>query len=105
MTTLRDAVIEHMGMDVDDTAETLRDVAHPGADAGFPGFCYYTATGEFYNAHKGLIWDALAEDAEAFGYDSPADLVASFRTKAHDGAQFENLLAWYALERVAGEVE
>ena len=100
--SLRDAVIDQLGENEEEAAETLRDVASHGADAGFPGFTYYSDTGNFYSAHKALIWEALAEDAEDFGYDSVTDFVASFNTKAHDATQFENLLAWYALERVAG---
>ena len=100
--SLRDAVMNQLGENDEEAAETLRDVASHGADAGFPGFTYYSETGSFYSAHKALIWEALAEDAEDFGFKSVTDFVASFNTKAHDAAQFENLLAWYALERVAG---
>jgi hypothetical protein len=81
----------------------LRDVAEHGADAGFPGFTYYTDTVKFYNRHEGAIWELLREDADALGYDNVPALIASFNSahQAEDPTTFKNLLTWYALETVA----
>lgn len=84
-------------------AEQLSDVASHGADAGFPGFTYYTDTVKFYNRHEDAIWELLRDDAQNLGYDNVPALIASFNraNNADDVTGFKNLLAWYALKTVA----
>jgi hypothetical protein len=83
-----------------------REVAEHGADAGWPGFIYTTECCRFYQRHKEAIWTCLSEDAQEYGCSVP-ELIAQFRRKdmAEDVHQFENLLAWYALEKVCQEEE
>ena len=103
-TQLTDAVRLQMGLDdADEFADTMREVAKHGAESGFPGFVYYVDTSKFYDEHHGLIWDALADDCEELGSQSPLAMLASLSGHEHawDDHQFKNLLAWYALEYVA----
>lgn len=83
--------------------DQLADVATYGADAGYPGFSYYTDTVKFYNRHEEAIWQLLEQDADDFGFDSVPAYIASFNraSDAVDITQFKNLLTWYALEHVA----
>lgn len=82
-------------------ADQIKDVAEHGADAGWPGFTYYSDTCAFYEAHKEAIWDMLSNDADDQGTSIMA-LIASFGGARDVGSadQLENLLAWYALENV-----
>jgi hypothetical protein len=109
-TDLTIAVIQQMGYDPksppDELFSTMADIENYGAAAGFHGFIYYHETSAFYDANEAAIWDALDEDADAFG-ESTLQFIAGFRD-AHQIthiASFKNLLAWYALERAASEAE
>ena len=85
--------------------DTLRVVTELGASGGFAGFTYYRDTGKFYAENAKAIWDLLNDDAEDMGV-SPIQLVANF-TESHsvtDQTTLENLLVWYALERVASVI-
>lgn len=108
-TDLTNAVIAQLGLKDrwgvtgDDHESTMRDVARGGADAGFHGFIYYHETCAFYDANAELIWEALCDDAEAFG-QTPMQIIAGFKSYINDDTSFKNVLAWYALERAADEV-
>ena len=87
--------------------ETIQDLAEYGAQAGFPGLTYYKDTSELYERFADEIWDALTEDAEAFGHSGPIEFVATFRgteSGIHSHTQFVNLLVWYMAERTAREI-
>jgi len=91
------AIREHSGMGDDE----IREAGEHGADTGWPGFTYTGDAAEFTRDNAELVYDLLAEDAEEFGYESIPAFVATF-TRADmadtkDG--YDNLLAWYALER------
>ena len=105
--TLYDAVKRQLGIKGDELKETLQDVASHGADAGFHGFIYYTETAKFYDKYEDLIWEALETDTEDMGEKTPLAFIASFTGAKNvtNPATFKNLLAWYALERVAREQE
>lgn len=82
--------------------EQREDLASHGADAGWPGLCYYNETCALYDKHEDEIWEALEEDASEMGLSHPLALVASFggSQNVHNDAQFKNLLVWYMAERV-----
>lgn len=83
----------------------LADIVNHGIEGGFPGLTYYSETIELYKQFEEEIWDMLEEDAESEG-KSALELIASFGGAKNvcSGAQFENLLVWYAAERVAHEL-
>lgn len=93
------AVREHSGMEL----SSIREAGEHGADAGWPGFTYYTDTTAFVAKHREAIMVAVAEDAEDFGMTTPA-FIASWRCAENGGMDdpvgFDNGLAWYALEAV-----
>jgi len=97
MTRLLAAIREHSGMDDDQ----IREAGEHGADAGWPGFTYTNEAAGFTRDNAELVYELLGEDAEEFGYDSIPAFVATFAradmADSRDG--YDNLLAWYALER------
>jgi hypothetical protein len=110
MSDLKHAVAAQMGYDEDDEEfrETMSDVARGGADAGWSGFTYTTDCVAFFREHEDAIMDLVAQDADDYGYKDVATFMATFNRadmldSGPDG--MANLLAWYALEHVAREVE
>lgn len=93
------------GRDDPEAQSTMRDLARHGAEGGFPGLTYYSDTSKLYDAHEDEIWEALSNDAEEMGSDSPLSLIASFggASNVYNDSQFRNLLVWYMAERVARE--
>lgn len=87
------------------TEGELPDIASHGADSGWGGFTYTSDCVAFFNRHSDAIWAALYDDAQDMG-EPILTMVAGFgradMADTYDG--FLNLLAWYALERVAREV-
>ena len=87
-------------------ADQLADLARYGADTGWPGLTYTADCVELYDRYAHEIRDALNEDAEAFGYDNPEALVATFARSdmlwSDDGRK--NVLIWYMAERTAREI-
>ena len=78
-----------------------KDIAGHGCSAGFPGLTYYTDTAKLYGKFKDDIFSMLDEDAEDQGVTIP-ELIASFNgADVWDCGTFENLLVWYAAERIA----
>jgi hypothetical protein len=99
---LRKAIKDHSGLD----DEQIRDAGSHGADAGWAGFTYTTDACEFYRANKEDIWELLRDAADEQGM-KPMELVSHFGRSdmAEDPDQFENLLAWFALEEVGRWLE
>ena len=87
-------------------AEQIEDLASHGADTGWPGLTYTADCVELFERFADEIRDALNEDAESFGYDSPEAFVATFSRRdllwSEDGRK--NLLAWFMAERTAHEI-
>ena len=114
--TLVNAVRRRLG---ENSIIALRDVATHGADAGFPGFCYYAETRAFYSRHRQAILALIDEMADDMG-KTPIELVQGFRClrdateqdiaetlygpPARWDTQVANALAWFALEAVAHSV-
>lgn len=99
--------------------DSLRDVSRGGADAGFPGFTYYTDTSKFFRRNRADIVALVERMADDLG-EEPVAMVAGFncleddhdtRKSAakclyggkltDDDVLVENALAWFALEEVA----
>ena len=127
LTELQQRVIEQLSGESElnqDNANTLKDVANHGADAGFSGFIYYNETCKFFDDNKDLIFEQLLEDRANIGYNSLTEMLSSFRcfkdVDTYDIEAFlinsddesneeqttlKNGLAWYALESVAWQLE
>ena len=88
-------------------AESARDIAAHGADAGYGGITYTRDTVELFDQYGDEIWNMAVEDAEAMGHKNVAEMVAGFaRADMLDSlAQFKNLMVWYACEKLAQEME
>ena len=67
---------------------------HGCANGMIVGLIYYDETAAVYDAYHEEIWTLLAEQAEAFGFDSALAFIASFNgaKQASDQATFKNLL-------------
>ncbi len=83
----------------------IRDIAEHGADSGWPGLTYYNDTCKLYNRFKEEIWEMLLEDAENLGQNVFL-MIGGFGGAGAVGSveQFENLMTWYAAERIAQDV-
>lgn len=86
--------------------ERARDIAEQGADSGFAYITYTADTVKLYKRFEDDIYDMLNEDADEMGYESPEELIATFRRKdmLTTAAMRKNLLVWYACEKVAREL-
>lgn len=59
-------------------AEQIEDLAGHGADAGWPGLSYTSDCVELFERFEEEIREALNDDTEAYGYESPEAFVATF---------------------------
>jgi hypothetical protein len=99
----------------------LEDIVNHGADAGFPGFTYYSDTEPFWKRNRKEITALVMSMASDLG-ENPAEMVAKFgclKIDPHDFVEMPNVyaalsngqpdddstvpnaLAWFALEEVA----
>jgi hypothetical protein len=94
------------------------DVANHGADAGFPGFIYYSDTLAFTNRHMTAILAYAKEQANELDCSGAYSMIASFGVFRGDDVTADdviealhddehdlhtgvlNVLAWYMLEEV-----
>lgn len=86
--------------------EVIEQVVEHGCVSGCaPGLIYYSETVDFHDGNEEEIWDMLHEDAEEQGM-TIVELIASFNGQKNVGSmdQFKNMLSWYAVERVCGEI-
>lgn len=108
------AVQEHAKLD----KEQFEDIAKHGADAGWPGFTYYSDTVAFFDRNKSLILDLVKEETDSMGMDNEIVFIKGFNCLNGDYNDFEvakgiyeddsdssttirNALVWFALETVA----
>ena len=100
MSKIREYMIDNYDMD------ELKDIYTHGCVSGCAsGLIYYVETSAFYDKYHDEIWDTLHEDANDQGV-RVMELIATFngvKDVSTDNG-FKNLLAWYAAERVAGEI-
>ena len=112
--TLINAVLNSLG-----STDSIEDVTKSGADAGFPGFTYYSDTHKFAMKHRKMIVSMLEDQASEFGQEV-VEMVSGFGVfrkspmdnddrkelyKFLGGGKCEqstitNLMAWFALEEV-----
>jgi hypothetical protein len=121
MDSITKAVIKQLGYQSlsDDCKDTLQNVANCGADAGFPGFIYYTDTVDFFDKNRDSIIQLVEEMADSLG-EEPFSMIASFnclkdlnlktaviaktlygRGDFEDSTAIKNALSWFALEEIA----
>lgn len=100
---LHKAIKKHSGMDDDQ----IIDAGNHGADAGWPGFTYYTDTVKFYEKNEDTIWELLEEEADALGEKNALALIGTFggAKNVTDGQTFKNLLSWFTLEEIGRWLE
>ena len=101
--TLYKAIKRHSGMD----KEQIIEAGEHGADAGWPGFTYYTDTVKFYDKYHDQIWELAIEEAGEFGNKNVFEMCAGFKVadSVDDVDSMKNLMAWYALEEVGRWLE
>lgn len=112
--TLINAVIRELG-----GTNYVQDVVNNGANAGFPGFTYYSDTHKFAMRYRKMIVRMLEETANQFGEDvvkmvsgfgvfrnNPMDnddkkeLYKYLGGGRNEQSNITNLMAWFALEEV-----
>ncbi len=114
---MNEKLIKAVKKQIGDT-EYLTDVTNNGANAGYPGFTYYSDTVKFFKQNRKEIVELVREMAEEFG-ESPLNFVAGFNCLKPKGeweadiarasyGRLEsddyivpNALSWFALEEVA----
>ena len=87
-------------------AEQASDIANHGADCGFPHITYTNECAQLFDRFGSEIWEMAVEDADDFGHDNVAQMIASFKRSdmLGDLNQFKNLMVWYACEKIAREM-
>ena len=97
------AVRKQLGGTRQEQNETFRDVSGHGADSGFSGFIYTDECAKFFERNADLIWDHAVQMADDLGEKNVVAMIAGFRAThmMESWPQFENLMAWFALEEVA----
>lgn len=83
--------------------QTIKEITEHGCISGICNdLIYYSDTVKFHDEHEVEIWQFLYEDSEDNDMNIP-ELIASLNGAKDVGSieQFKNLLAWYAVERVA----
>jgi hypothetical protein len=110
---LINAVVRELGK------ESIQDVNNHGADAGYPGFTYYSDTHKFAMRHRKDIISLLNESADQLGEEvvSMIKNFGVFRRQPADNQDLQdiykylgggrpeqgtitNVMAWFALEEV-----
>ena len=84
----------------------ISDIAKHGCSGGVAGLTYYNETCAFYDKHKDEIWDMLYDMSEDQGFSIPF-LISDFNGARNVSCEdtFKNLLVWWAVERVAQNIE
>ena len=85
---------------------TLQDIVKNGCIGGYPGLTTYSETTALYRHFSGELWKMLKEDSENCGLKNIFELIGTLggSNNVEDAEQFENLIVWYAAERVAIEL-
>jgi hypothetical protein len=86
--------------------QNLEDMVRNGCSGGFGGLTYYSETTELYRHFNGEMWEMLNEDSENMGSKNICEFIGTFNgaKDVRSAEQFENLIVWYAAERVASEL-
>ena len=94
---------DHSGMEDSDIIQA----GEHGADAGWPGFSYYTDTSTFVEKYRSDIMDRVAADADDYGYANTLAFMGSWGCAdgMDDATGIDNGLAWCMLETIGREME
>ncbi len=86
--------------------DEMKDIAAYGVAGGFHHLTYYKDTAALYQKYHDDIWDMLNEDANSMGHKHPLEMMVSFGGAGNVSSRitFENLMVWYAAEKVAHEL-
>ena len=84
----------------------LGDIVKNGCQGGFPGLTYYSETTALYRHFSSELWKMLNEDSENMGSKNICEFIGTLGGADDVGSadQFENLIVWYAAERIAAEL-
>ena len=85
--------------------QKLEDIVNYGCSGGVGGLTYYSDTTALYRHFNDELWEMLNEDSENMGSKNICEFIGTFGGAENVGSaeQFENLIVWYAAERVAAE--
>lgn len=88
------------------TRTQMKEMVTYGVNNGFPYLTYYNDTTALYKKYHQDIWEMLNDDAESMGHQHPLEMMATFGGAANavNRHTFENLMVWYAAEKVAREL-
>ena len=100
MSTIKEYVLEQFAL------EEMRDICTIGMVGGFGNLIYYADTCAFHDKYEDEIWYLLEADREEMGCKSVLEVLAGFNGAKNVGSmmQLKNLLCWYAVEKVCGEL-
>lgn len=124
-TKLQNAILKQIGVSLKDFKENISD--YQNASGGIPGFIYYSDTHKFALKNQSLINDLLQEQAEQIGEDvfTMISRFGVFRNgmdkdekkdvykflggnrneKSYSTYNVLNVLAWFAVEQLAFELD
>lgn len=88
------------------TQAQMKDIANYGVNNGLPHLTYYMDTTALYKRYHEDIWEMLNDDAGSMGHQHPLEMIATFggAENAVSRHTFENLIVWYAAEKIAREL-
>jgi hypothetical protein len=91
----------------DEMWEYAYDIAHHGADAGYPHITYTSDCVKLFDTYGDEIWEMAVEEAESLGCKNVCEMIATFGRADMLGSldQFKNLMVWYACETIARDYE
>ena len=110
---LKHAILTQLG---EDAEELLPEIAKHGAEAGWPGFTYYSDTTKFTTDNRDLIIDEMISAAENLG-ETPLEMlkwadkeasdreIINFLRGRESSLSLENGIAFLILEMLAHEYE
>jgi len=124
-TKLQNAVLKQIGITKKEFTANVRD--YQNASGGIPGFTYYSDTHKFALKNQSLINDLLEEQAEQMGEDV-FTIISGFgifrngmdkdekkdvykflggnrNEKSYETNSVLNVLAWFAVEQLAFELD
>ena len=97
------AIKKHSNMEEDE----IMQAGQHGADAGWPGFTYYTDTVKFYDKNADDIWELANLMADDLGEKSTLEMIGKFNGAKNVSSDdtFKNLMSWFALEEIGHWLE
>jgi hypothetical protein len=82
-------------------ADSARDIANHGADAGYPHISYTSDAVELFDKFGDEIWEMAVNEADESGLRNVCEMISHFRRADMMSSldTFKNLMCWYACEK------